>query len=332
MHRKHFISNQFLQNYREIVREHGGNALSLAQYSGVRPEFFENTTQLIPLHSFVDILEKTASKLDIPDIALRLAQNQNIHILGPLCNRLARSEAVADAVHIIAKHLEVIVSGVTVVIKEVNECLAITFTTTESSIVSKKQYQDYALATAYKTLAILVGSQPILRSCHFLRQETEPRHIQQYKKYFNCPIAFESGSLEMFVDANILKIPVRQFAETLNLKIKAQQALNISLQKSVSDTLLIFLMYGSVSLEQVASALNYHPRTLQRQLAHQGLKFSELLESVRLEKAKTYLTNTSYSLEDISGLAGYRHLSGFSRSFKRKFGLSPLQIRKQSNL
>ena len=52
----------------------------------------------------------------------------------------------------------------------------------------------------------------------------------------------------------------------------------------------------------------------------------------RMTKAKDDLINTSYSIEIISQRVGYSSIASFSRVFKARVGLSPLQYRKQRGI
>lgn len=52
------------------------------------------------------------------------------------------------------------------------------------------------------------------------------------------------------------------------------------------------------------------------------------LSKIRIEKAKDYLKNTTYSIEEIAYSVGFSSLQRFSDSFKKHVGLSPMQYRK----
>lgn len=57
------------------------------------------------------------------------------------------------------------------------------------------------------------------------------------------------------------------------------------------------------------------------------------LTSKRLEHVRMLLTTTNQSISEIAFNSGFENISHFSRTFKEKFGLSPLQFRKsQTNI
>lgn len=83
-----------------------------------------------------------------------------------------------------------------------------------------------------------------------------------------------------------------------------------------------------LSLGELASELGMSPVQLTRRFkARYGLSPSSLQQSIRLQKARTLLTETSFTLEEIAEECGYE--SGFylSRLFKKQVGTSPSEYR-----
>lgn len=61
-----------------------------------------------------------------------------------------------------------------------------------------------------------------------------------------------------------------------------------------------------------------------------NLSVGEYIAQARIVKAKNDLINTHYSVEIISQRVGYASIASFSRVFKSKVGISPLQYRKEN--
>ena len=58
-----------------------------------------------------------------------------------------------------------------------------------------------------------------------------------------------------------------------------------------------------------------------------GYSPTDYLIMVRMEKAKSLLTKTNYSIGQIAAEVGYTDQLAFSRMFKRRFGESPRKYR-----
>ena len=78
-------------------------------------------------------------------------------------------------------------------------------------------------------------------------------------------------------------------------------------------------------IEAIAEKLNLDRRYLSRLFKQRtGQTVQEYLISVRMEEAKQCLRN-GFSVEESAHLCGYEDASNFSKMFKRRFGISPLQ-------
>lgn len=88
----------------------------------------------------------------------------------------------------------------------------------------------------------------------------------------------------------------------------------------------------SISLQQTAQALFISTSQLNKLLKKDYQQtFSELLIRCRLQKAKELLsqTNLHYPIAEIAGKVGYDDPHYFSRLFRKKIGIPPIQYREQ---
>lgn len=84
----------------------------------------------------------------------------------------------------------------------------------------------------------------------------------------------------------------------------------------------------AVSLRDIAGELSVSEQYLSHIFARtMGMTYSEHLTTLRLRRAAELVRETSMSVTQICFACGYRNLSHFLRSFRRKYGLSPLQMR-----
>ena len=85
---------------------------------------------------------------------------------------------------------------------------------------------------------------------------------------------------------------------------------------------------SSITLKDVADHVHLNPAyfsTIFKQST--GSSFKEYLNMVRIEESKRLLTNTNYSVIDISVATGFEDQSYFSKVFKKYTGLTPKQYR-----
>ena len=62
----------------------------------------------------------------------------------------------------------------------------------------------------------------------------------------------------------------------------------------------------------------------------EGVTFAGILNDLRYELAKGYLSEQGLSISRIAWLLGYQEVSAFAHAFKRKSGQTPNQVRRNS--
>lgn len=83
-----------------------------------------------------------------------------------------------------------------------------------------------------------------------------------------------------------------------------------------------------VKLQMLASRAHMASSYLIRLFkTHTGTTPYQYLQDLRMNAAKSYLTNTSMTVKDIAETNGFPSIHYFSRQFKKKYGMSPSQWR-----
>ncbi len=88
----------------------------------------------------------------------------------------------------------------------------------------------------------------------------------------------------------------------------------------------------SLTLENLARELHIGKSTLERLFRfHLNQSPKEYYRSLKFEKAKQLLFNSTLSVKEIADLCGYRDQFNFTAGFRRSFGVSPRELRKRGN-
>ena len=102
-----------------------------------------------------------------------------------------------------------------------------------------------------------------------------------------------------------------------------------SFSAQVRSVLVDLLPAGESTIEDVARKLNISKRTLQRKLKEEQTSFQKQINGVREMLAKSYLKNTTLSVDEIAYLLGYLEVNSFLRAFTVWTGTSLSEYRKQ---
>jgi len=87
--------------------------------------------------------------------------------------------------------------------------------------------------------------------------------------------------------------------------------------------------YNNLSLEDLSSRLNLSPRQTERYLKeHYGKTFIQKKTESKMATAALLLSDSSMSITNVSDDLGYSSIEHFSTAFKRYYGYSPSEYRK----
>jgi AraC-like DNA-binding protein len=87
-------------------------------------------------------------------------------------------------------------------------------------------------------------------------------------------------------------------------------------------------MLPEARIDSVARALAITPRTLQRRLDDESVRFTDVLDRVRDDLAREWLASSERSLGEIAARLGFADLATFGRAFKRWTGTTPGAFRR----
>ncbi len=161
-------------------------------------------------------------------------------------------------------------------------------------------------------------------------EHPKPENCNEHQTAFNAPvffnqnvnaIVFKEKELERRMPQCDLKLMsmMRVCLETLGNGTPLTQ----NLIDRIRNVIRANLSSSCPSLEQVAEAMHMSASAVQRNLAWEGLSYTDLVEETRQNLAQIYLRQRNLSLSEIAYLLGYSELSAFSRAFRRWTGQSP---------
>ncbi len=169
-------------------------------------------------------------------------------------------------------------------------------------------------------------------------QSDEPACADRIREFYQAPVSFSQAESAFWLDPEVVSQPLATANPEL-VRINDSIVTDYLAQLDRSDVtmrvkseLIGRLPGGRISEADVAVSINISQRTLQRKLKEQGKTFTGLLESTRQELSLQYVRDPQYSFNEITFLLGFTEPGNFSRAFKRWYGKSPTQFRKDSLL
>ena len=197
-------------------------------------------------------------------------------------------------------------------------------------------------ATEYKiawwaSIVQLVKSneQNVLHSIHFKHDILKAEDIIFYRNFFKCPVYFNQPESAIILSKNALKLPLKTANRRLyeNVENYAKLIIKESVGSSEFTNGVRSILYeqlhisGNFSREYIAEKLGISVRTLSRKLLEENSKYSDILDEVRFDLAKSYLENNNFKISLISKSLGFYTSNAFITWFKSRTGKSPKKYR-----
>ncbi len=150
-----------------------------------------------------------------------------------------------------------------------------------------------------------------------------------YSKFKSCMRAFDNGS--DYESASAFYALLDEFIKSAGEEQRIIQPKEDYLHKAEqyilhhyhSPLLRIGLLASEIGIDR-----SYLTRLFNEKFGHNP---QEYILRLRMEKAKTFLQTTDYSVGTIANSVGYPELDAFSKMFKNYYGCSPSAIRKNKN-
>lgn len=326
-----------LRGFGALITELGGDPDRLLEQHGIAREMLESDDGLLSITAHDRMLDAAASELDCPDLGLRLAERQDLTILGPVARAVRSSETATEAIEYASKFLFVHSPVLTIDIDEDpwnrSGVIALTYRKQLAESPYSPQAIELGLGVFYRVAVQLLGQSTGLRSVEMSHGPLS--RVDRYLDFFGADVKFNRPVAALCVDHRILDSSfatadedIRRSAIDHLTGAYSDPALTLAgrVRRIVSEQL-----PGPVpSITEVAAELALHPRTLQRHLVVVDTTYEQIVDSLRRDRAQRYITTTQMSFTQIADLVGFSEQSTLSHAVRRWFGVSPGELRRLS--
>ena len=320
-----------LTGYEGLAHSLGLDGPAMLERAGLHRDVLQDPENRIPAEAVARLLRASAREADCENFGLLLAERRPFGRLGPvamLLERLPDLRQIVRAAIAYQKHLNDVVE---IALEETAEgyCLRLTF----QGGPWPPQFCDMVLANAHRVLKAASDGIWSPEVVHAAR--APPADVAPWRRVFAAPLEFDSEVNGFSVSREVMETPNPRADPVM--AANARRLLDLvpvgtragGLADHVRRTIGQLLADGQANIGQVAAQLGMSPRSLQRRLEGEGLRFDALLEEVRRDLAATYLGQSTQRITSVAGLLGYASPSSLSRWFARAFGMSPLAWREE---
>lgn len=167
-----------------------------------------------------------------------------------------------------------------------------------------------------------------MRNNHFifLRQQTPPNMTVEMHMILREISAYSKKGImqKLFIEAKIIKLLILIF-EQFNEKDKHEKnsATPEIIKKFIDEN-----YHQNLKIEEISKIIGINPNKLRKEFKeHYHTTLSDYVLELRMLKAKKMIVNNNIMIKEIAIDCGYEYVQNFTRAFKKKFGVSPENMR-----
>jgi AraC-like DNA-binding protein len=314
--------------FEELVRECGGRAAPLLRACQLQPKVALRPESGIPIVQFNALLELTARKLNVPDFGLRLAQLQDIEVIGPGALAMRHAATVGEAIESsnrLARYHNP-VAETQIVDAPTPGSVWIFRRSGVAEDIPQRQLCELIVSILYRFLHTAASGN--VRGWRVLFPHQAILPVKRYQRYFEIPVVFGATGSGLEIPRGVLAQPIQNANPAVTAMVdrlltSLAQRHPLSLADRISELLASQLLTGNATIKAMAGILGMNVRTLQRRLGDEGVVFAELVERIRRERSTELLSDGSLPLSQVAVLVGYANQNAFTIACKRWFGVAP---------
>jgi AraC-like DNA-binding protein len=330
------IRSAGLRGFRATVAELGGNAEELATACSLPIAALDADDLLVPDHAVAAVLELAAHQLHCPDLGLRISHRQDLDMLGPLALAIRNSPTLADVLDCSARYLFLHARSLSLTLQPDpygdRGVIALRYGV-QPGMPTPIQGTDLGLAFVHRTIQRLVDDRYGLRSVELPYRPPAP--IAAYEEFFGAPVRVDRPAAALHIPSSLAARKLTGGDENLHrlaMAFLAEQSggVDASVVPKVRAAVQQLLGTTPPEITAVARLLTIHPRTLQRHLAAEDSSFAVILDDVRRDAARRYLTTTDMPMSQVASLIGLSEQATFTRCCRRWWDTTPTAVRRES--
>ncbi|WP_188064849.1 AraC family transcriptional regulator [Dietzia sp. ANT_WB102] len=323
-----------LRGFSGLVSELGGDPDAFLAEFGIDRAILESDDGLLSITDHDRMLDAAAAELRCPDLGLRLAERQDLTILGPVAHAIRSSVTATEALEYAGRfmfvHSPVLNIGIDRDPWGRRGVIALTYRKELAESPYSPQALELGLGLFYRVAVQLLGRATGLRSVEVPHGPLSP--TIRYLDFFGADVKFDRPVAALCVERRSLDTSFATADEEIRLAAlhhltgeysDPTRTVANQVRRAVRDSL-----PGPIpSVAEVAAQLLLHPRTLQRRLAVAGTTYGQVVDNLRRDRAYQFITTTDLSFIQIADLVGFTEQSTLSHAVRRWFGISPGELR-----
>jgi len=325
------ISAQFLRHVANCVELTGHSAAGLLGKIAVTREMLEDPDGLIPLAHFVSFFEDAAALVRNPHFGLHTARLAGSDSLGPLSFLFLSAPDLRTAFASFARYLSTFQHATRHQFTDQGNRATFAYGLADQSLTRRRQDAEYSIGAMVSLARQYTGGEIEISEVRFEHERVGD--YARYRDYFGCDVFFEQDCNALTLEGRYLAVRGRVLSPSLHpileehLRRLAGRDHAQSFAGRVKALIEAAPLDAPPTLDEAARRLEVSVPTLHRRLRSDGTGWRAMLHEHRMVAAARLLRESRRNVSGIALAVGFAESASFTRSFARRFGISPGRYR-----
>ena len=325
------ISAQFLRHVANCVELTGHSAAGLLDRIAVTRAVLEDPEGLIPLAHFIAFFEDAALLVRNPHFGLHAGRLAGSDSLGPLSFLFLSAPDLRTAFASFTRYLSTMQQASSNHFTDAGHWATFSYGVLDQSLTQRRQDAEYSIGAMFNLARQYTGGEIELREVRF--EHARVGDYARYRDYFGCDVFFEQDGNALTLEGRFLEVRGRVLSPSLHpileehLRRLAGRDHEPSFAGRVKALIEAAPLDAPPTLAEAARKLEVSVPTLHRRLRSTGTGWRALLHEHRMVAAARLLRESRRNVSAIALAVGFAESASFTRSFARRFGISPGRYR-----
>lgn len=313
----------------DLIRQLGGDPAAVALSAGIDAAAFRDPDFPVPAGAVVDFFEAAAARCRCENFGLRLAQKQDLSLLGPLWPLMQSAATAGEMLQDLTRYFLLHTTGALLSIESFRHGLVLNYSLSSGTSASDRHTMELGIALLVQELR---KCRPNWRPGRVLFRHGPPHDPRLHRLMLGPNVSFNAERNALFVDPATIAAPYGSGDSLLHHKLASslgarRRQLPELLRVRTETVIRSLISFSPCDVAVAAGILHLSSRSLQRKLAEENTSFSAVLDAVRADLALKYLRQSELTIAAIAEILGFSETSALTRAFRRWYGQSPRRVR-----
>lgn len=315
----------------ELLAEHGLHIEDALDEAGLERTLFRQRDNVFTYPQLERLFAVCGRQLRCDHLGLLIGQRSRLAEMGLAGDLAACAATVGEGIRIFIDNFNLHDTAATCTLIESSRHARFVYSVLEPGMQDTRQFQFGGITIALNIFQDLCGLEFAPAEVTFASRA--PENLRAFQKHFRAPLHFDSDESALVFSRHWLDKPLppvdlgrRAFIEA---EVRRQR------EKMLADFPAIVrriarkqLLLGNFTMDDVATRLSMHRRTLDRHLQDRGVQYGDLVESVKEGVARQLLRDTLMPIQRIAATVRFSSAANFATAFRRRVGMTPSAYRR----